>query len=346
MGKIVLVLAVVAVLGAGLYVLTQDAPDVVVYCALDGFFSEPLLTEFQEESGLKVQWVFDAESVKTVGLTSKLIEEKSNPKCDVFWNNELVNTIRLKNADVLQPYVSSSAADISAAWKDPEGYWTGIAARGRVLILNEEELRKLEPDESKWPSRTEDFLDPKWKGHMVIAKPEAGTTLSHMAVLEAMKGPDFVHRLWEGLRANEIHVATGNAHVMKLVRAGDFAFGWTDTDDCQVAIDEKFPVRRVFPDQEPGGEVTGCLLIPNSIALVKNCPHPENGRKLIDFILSKKVEEALANGPSAQIPVRKSVPRPDYVRSAEDLVTMDVDWATAAASLRPFDAWYKETATK
>ena len=317
-------------------------PDVVIYSALDQVHSEPIIRQFERETGLTVKALYDQEAVKTVGLVTRLVAEESNPKCDVFWNNELVHTIRLKNKGLLAPYVSPSAADIPAKWKDPEGYWTGFAARARIFILNVEKMKAAEPDETKWPSRTEDLLDPKWKGEVGMAKPLAGTTLTHMSVLWAIKGPEYVKDFWTRLFANGGKVATGNAHLMKEVSQGSFLFGYTDTDDFNKARVEKKPVRRVFTDQTEGGDILGCLVIPNSIALVKNGPNPENAKKLIDFILSKEVEEKLAKSPSAQMPVRKDVERPEYVRSAEELVTMDVDWAKVAEAVKPATAWLSE----
>ena len=35
-----------------------------------------------------VRAVYDSEAVKTVGLVNRLIAEKANPQCDLFWNNE------------------------------------------------------------------------------------------------------------------------------------------------------------------------------------------------------------------------------------------------------------------
>lgn len=346
MGKVVVLVVVVLVLAGGIYYLTADRPDVVIYASLDQPHSEPILREFEKETGLNVRMVFDSELNKTVGRTNALLEEKSNPKADVYWNNEVMNTVRLKEADVLQPYESPSARDIPAKWKDPEHYWTGFAARARVIILNTEIAKEIEPDETKWPKSTEDFLDPKWKGRIAIAKPITGTTLTHMTVFWSMKGPEFTLDFWRRFSDNEGFLPPSNSAVMKLVREGRYAFGFTDTDDFQVAADEGFPVRRIFPDQDEGGMVTGCLVIPNSVALVKNCPHPENGKRLIDYILSRQVEEKLARGSSAQMPVRGSVPRPDYVKSAEDLVTMDVDWAKAADASKPFQDWFQEFLAK
>jgi len=71
----------------------------------------------------------------------------------------------------------------------------------------------------------------------------------------------------------------------------------------------------------------GTLVIPNTLAILADAPHPEAARKLVDFILSTEVEESLAKSASAQIPVRAAVPRPAHVRSAADFKVMAVDFA-------------------
>ena len=130
---------------------------------------------------------------------------------------------------------------------------------------------------------------------------------------------------------------------MRMVSDGGFTFGYTDTDDFRKAeVDEK-PVRRIFPDQEEGSEIAGCLVIPNSVVLIAGGPNSENGKKLIDYILSKKVEERLARSDSAQMPVRASVPRPDYVKSAEELRTAPIDWEKVADAVEPVTEWLKES---
>jgi len=343
MGRMLLVFLVLVIAALVVYVgFLGPKPDVVVYCALDDVHADPLIREFERKTGLDVDPRYDVEAVKTVGLFGALVEEKSNPKCDVFWNNEIIHTIKLKKAGVLAPYESPSAADIPAKWKDPEHYWTGFAARARVLILNEEAAAKIEPDESKWPARTTDMLDPKWKGQCGLAKPLAGTTLTHMSTLWAYQGPDFVKSFYAGLRENDWVEPPGNAQVMRSVADGVFAWGFTDTDDYQKAENDGKPVRRIFPDQEPGGEIEGCLVIPNTVCMIRGGPNPENAKRLIDFILSKEVEERLAASASAQMPVRKSVPRPEYVKSAEELVTMDVDWEKVAEAEEEANGWLED----
>jgi len=344
MGKgLAIVLGLLILAGIGYAVLlVWVPPDVVIYSAHDQAHAEPILKDFAEETGLRVKMVFDQEANKTVGLTSMLLLEKSNPKCDVFWNNELVHTIRLMREGVVEPYASPSATDIPDDWKDPNGHWTGFAARARILILNTDVAKRIEPDEAKWPTSTMDLLDPKWKGQAAIAKPLAGTTLTHVAFLWSHLGPEFVRDFFTGFRANEGRVLPGNGPVMRMAGDGGIGVGFTDTDDFRKAEVGGRPVRRIFPDQEPGSAIAGCLVIPNSIMLIQGGPNPGNGKKLIDYILSKRVEERLAWSDAAQMPVRASVPRPDHVRSVEELRTVVVDWEKVADAVEPSTKWLKE----
>src|SRR5687768_717596 len=66
---------------------SRTQPQVVVYAALDREFSEPILDDFTQATGIRVLAKYDDESTKTVGLTNILIQEAGRPRCDVFWNN-------------------------------------------------------------------------------------------------------------------------------------------------------------------------------------------------------------------------------------------------------------------
>jgi iron(III) transport system substrate-binding protein len=46
------------------------------------------------------------------------------------------------------------------------------------------------------------------------------------------------------------------------------------------------------------------------VALIRGAPHSANARRLIDYLLSREVEAALARGDSRQIPLRAGVPAP------------------------------------
>ena len=121
-----------------------EQDQVVIYTSLDKVFSEPILKAFERQTGIKVLDVYDSEATKTTGLVNRLIAEKNNPRADVFWNSEIGRTIVLKQKGVLTSYISPSANDIPPQFKDPDGYWTGFAARCRILIYNTDLLKEAD----------------------------------------------------------------------------------------------------------------------------------------------------------------------------------------------------------
>ncbi|MDH4240568.1 MAG: extracellular solute-binding protein [Phycisphaerae bacterium] len=139
----------------------RPAQEVVIYTSLDKVFSQPVLEAFEKETGIDVLPVYDSEATKTTGLVNRLIAEKNNPRADVFWNSETGRTIVLKQKGVLTKYISPSASDIPAQFKDPDGCWTGFAARCRILIYNTDLLKK-----DDLPKSIFELTGPKWKGYI------------------------------------------------------------------------------------------------------------------------------------------------------------------------------------
>jgi iron(III) transport system substrate-binding protein len=187
-----------------------------------------------------------------------------------------------------------------------------------VIIYNTD----LISDDNDAPDSLSDFLDPTNRGKAAIAKPLFGTTATHAAALFASRGPDDAKLFFKNLADNDVAVLAGNATVRDQVAQGEYHFGLTDTDDAVGALLAGKPVRMVFPDQDGDGT----LLIPNTVALIKDAPHPEHARALIDFILSRETEEALARGRSSQIPLRPGIPAPRFIPPTEELRFLEVDF--------------------
>lgn len=310
-------------------------PDLVVYVSLDQEFSAELIAEFERESGLEVRAEYDTEANKTIGLVRRIIEEAEVPRCDVYWNNEVAQTVRLAGLGFLQSYSSPSAADIPDAFKDPQGRWTGFAARARCLIVNTERVSDPSSLSSMW-----DLLDPIWAGQVAMARPLTGTTLTHACALFDAIGEEralqYLETIAEGstLDTPPVHVAQSNGRTRQLVESGQLAWAWTDTDDFNVARLKGAPVVRILPDQAPGpnGEPPlGTLLIPNTVAILKAAPHPDAARQFVDWVLSREIEERLAFSRSAQIPLRDSVPRPAHVAST--VVPMAISYTSLGAQI-------------
>ena len=164
---------------------SDAATRVVVYSAQDREFGEPILREYARRTGVEVLPKFDVESTKTVGLANDIIAERSRPRCDLFWNNEILNTLRLKERGLLAPFQPSHADELPATFRARDGTWYGFAGRARVLIVNTKTIA-----EADRPRGIRDLLDPKWKGKIGIAKPLFGTTATHAACLFAAWGDE------------------------------------------------------------------------------------------------------------------------------------------------------------
>lgn len=308
--------------------------EVIVYTALDRQFSEPILDAFTQQTGIAVRAVYDTESTKTVGLVNRIRAEANRPRCDVFWNNEILNTLRLKSEELLQPCHPAQAANYPQEFRDPQGDWYGFAARARVILVNTERVR---PDEI--PHSIRDLAAPRFRGQAGIAKPLFGSTATHVACLFALLGETQAEELLNSLKANEIRVAGGNKTCAEMVGNGQLDCALTDTDDAISEVEAGKPVQIVFPDAEPGG--MGTLLLPNTLAVVKDAPHPDAAEKLINYLLSPEVEGRLARGPSAQIPLNSKTTVQSRVARLENLNVMQVDFARAA-EMFPVAAAYIE----
>jgi iron(III) transport system substrate-binding protein len=292
---------------------------VVVYSSLDREFSEPVLKEYAKEAGVKVSPKFDIESTKTVGLTNLIIAEAASPRCDLFWNNEILNTLRLKEKGLLAPFQPSHAGDLAPTFKAKDGTWYGFAARARILLVN----TKLVP-ESQRPKGIMDLLDPRWKEGIGIAKPLFGTTATHAACLFAAWGDEKAMKYFRDLKANGVAVLSGNKQVATAVSAAQIAMGLTDTDDAMGELQAGAPVAIIYPDRNPGE--LGTLFIPNTLAIIKDAPHSEQAKALADYLLSPAVESALAVGPGAQIPLLSTTSAKAQVETPKTVHAMEADF--------------------
>lgn len=301
------------------------AREVVVYTSVDQVFSEPILKDFDKRTGIATRAVYDVEASKTTGLVNRLLAERRNPKCDVFWNNEVARTIILMKNNVLQPYHSPAARDLPEPFKQIDGYFAGFAARARVLVYN---TRMLNPSEA--PRSIFDLIRPKWKGKFAMAYPLFGTTATHIAALYVSLGRERTERFLRGLKANGVVIVDGNSVVRDIVVAGELPVGLTDTDDVNVAIRAGKSVKMIYPDKDG----IGTLLIPNTVGLINNAPNPEEGKRLIDYLLSKEVESRIAFSESANMPLRDGVEKPPHIPEFTDIKAMSVDYLDIAANIK------------
>jgi iron(III) transport system substrate-binding protein len=305
-------------------------PDLVVYTSMNQVHSEPVIERFERETGLDVHVEFDTEANKTVGLARRLREEARSGvhRCDVFWNNEVANTVALAQEGLYQPYRSPAAAGIDPRWFGPEDHYTGFAGRGRVIIANTE---RIDPAQLRG---LEDLFDPRFAGQAAFVRPLAGTTLTHLTALYTTYGDEvgraFAERLREANRSGQVRLYPGNMVLARAVASGEVAFGFTDVNDFNVVRAEGHPVVQIVPDQGPDG--MGLVLLPNTIGILAGSKNLAAARRFVDFMVSAENEAYLAEH-NAQIPFHPGVARPEHVLDPSQWRLMPIDYEAVGAQL-------------
>jgi len=236
--------------------LSADSQEVVAYCAQDRVYAEPILGEFERETGIKVKPVFDSEAVKTVGLANRLLAERRNPRCDVFWGNEEMRTRQLAAQDV---------------FREKDG-WAAFGYRTRRIVINTNKMSLADA-----PSGLLDMTKPEWKGKFALAYPHFGTTATHFHALRLHWGDERWRKWCQEIVANKPLLLDGNSSVVKMVGRGEAALGLTDSDDISAGLQQGLPIAAVplTPDT---------LFIPNTVAVIRNAPHPDAAQRLFEFL--------------------------------------------------------------
>ena len=263
-------------------------------CAQDEDFAKGVFADFQKQGGLPVAPHYDNEANKSVSLYEELVREADRPRCDVYWNNEILSTIRLQRKGLLLPYASPAAAPFPAWARAKDDTWHAFADRARVLLVNTDKVK-----EADRPRSLLDLTQPRWKGLAAMAKPQAGTSATQAACLFEVLGTEKAREYYLALRQNKINIVSGNKQAAEGVGAGQFALSVTDTDDAIDEVKKGRPVAIIFPDRDrPRDDRMGTLFIPNTLAILRERSQPGGRRKLVDFLLTPDVEKRLAESES------------------------------------------------
>ncbi len=292
----------------------------VVYCSHDSIYAESVLREFEKRSGIPLAIRYDTEATKSLGLVELLIAERDAPRCDVFWNGELLGMADLAERGLLQPHRGANHERIPAVFRDADDRWIGFAARLRVWIYNSDRIA---------PARATDLLSARLRSgdlsRVAIAKPLYGTTLTHYAALWEAWGAPALQRWHRATRQQGLREVNGNAAVKDAVAAGVCDFGPTDTDDFFSARSAGQSVG-MLPVWLDDGTT---LCIPNTVAIIRGTRRASEAGRLVDFLTSADAEFALAQSGARQIPLGP-VPQEKLPAELRELT----EWASHGRDLR------------
>ena len=281
---------------------------------------------FTKATGIKVQYIEGGSGV----VVDRVEKEKSNPQADVLVT--LPPFIQKAAADGdLQAYTPADAASIPAGSRDAKGMYVAVVNNYMNFIYDSAALKPA-------PRTFEDLLAPRFKGKVQYSTPgQAGDgTAVMLEVIHAFGSKDKGFEYLKQLQANNVGPSSSTGRLTGLVNKGEL---YVANGDLQMNIAQmaQNPNIQVFFPEGPDGH-SSTFALPYYMGLVQGAPNAANGKKLIDFLLSKPAQETVSSVAQG-IPVRSDVKPTDASYEALEAKLKGVtiwqpDWAQVLTDLQ------------
>ena len=295
------ILTATALMSAVAGTTVVQAEEVNLYSYRQESLIRPILDDFQNETGIKVNVVFAKK-----GMLQRLKSEGMNSPADAILTVDIGRLKEHKDAGVLQAVSSDTLEkNIPAQYRDPEGVWYGLTVRSRVIYFAKDRVKASEL------STYEDLADPKWKGRLCVRSSSNVYNQSLMASIIAHNGAEKAEAWAAGIKENLARKPQGgDRDQIKAVAAGecDIAIGNTyyygkmqnAKDNAQRQAAAK--TEMFWPNQDGRGAHVNI----SGAAVTKSAKNKEAAIKLIEFLSETKAQNFYASS-NYEYPVKSGV---------------------------------------
>jgi len=253
---------------------------------------------------------------KNSGQTlAQLITEKNSPVADVAYMGVSFG-IQAANEGVVTGYKPAHWDEIPAGLKAPNGEWFTIHSGTLGFFVNKDALNG-KPVPQSW----EDLLKPEYKGMVGYLDPSSAFVgyVGAVAVNQALGGDlnNFKPAIeyFKTLQANDPIVPKQTSYARVISGEIPILLDY-DFNAYRGKYKDGANVEFVIPTE-------GTVVVPYVMSLVNDGPNAENGKKVLDFVMSDKGQAIWANAflrpvrasamsPEAQA---KFLPESDYARA-------------------------------
>ena len=256
---------------------------VVIYSGRTENLIGPLLERFAEETGIDV----DVRYGDSADLALLISQEGDRSPADVFLSQSPGAIGFLGERSRLARLPESVLSKVDRDVESADGLWVGLSGRVRVLVYNTELLGRAE-----LPDSVLDLTAPAWRGRVALA-PTNGSFQDFVTGLRLSIGDDAALAWLRGMRENDSPTYANNTAIVQAVARGEVPAG---------LVNHYYNYRQ--KDEEPGSPTEnhgfpatdiGSLLIVTGIGVLSSADHPEQGARLVEFLLSAESQRFFAD---------------------------------------------------
>ncbi len=278
--------------------------ELVIYCPHPLEFINPLVDEFETQTGISVEVV----AAGTGELLKRVESEQGNPLGDIFWGGS-ISTMK-PSKDLFEDYQSVNEDAVYDDMKNVEGSLTRFTNIPSVIMVNTDLIGDIKVE------GYEDLLNPELKGKIAHCDPsKSSSSYEHLInMLYAMgngnpeDGWDYVEKLCENLDGK---LLSGSSAVYKGVADGEYTVGLTFEEGGAKYVADGAPVKLVYMKE-------GVISKPDGVYIIKDAKNMENAKKFIDFITGKDAQTIIIEKLNRRS-VRKDVPAPEGLEKLENI---------------------------
>ena len=272
--------AVVALSACG----SGDDDSVTVYSGRSESLVQPLLTQFEEETGIEALVRY----ASTSGTVALLLEEGDNSPADVVLLQDAGALGALEKEGMLRSLPSELLDRVDPRFRSRSGSWVGVSGRARTVVYN---VEAVDP-ERDLPSSILDFTDPKWSGRIGWA-PANGSFQAFVTALRVTMGDDAAVAWLEGIDANEPTSFPNNTSIVEAVGRGDVEVGFVN----------HYYLHRFLAEQGEGfgarnyylkGDV-GALVNVAGAGIIETTEARDSAEQFIEFLLTADAQRYFAD---------------------------------------------------
>jgi iron(III) transport system substrate-binding protein len=268
----------------------SDHEVVNVYSSRHYDVDNHILGLFTEETGIRVNLV-KADSDQ---LVTRLGLEGGRSRADVLITADASRLVQAKELGLLQRIDSELVNNaVPPQFRDGEMYWTGLTKRVRLLVYDPQRVNREEL------SDYESLVLPQWEGRILVRSSNSHYNQTLLASVIAALGGERALEWASGITANMAQEPRGNDRdQVKFIAAGigdvaivnSYYMGLLHNSQNAEERNVARQMEVFFPNQDNRGAHVNI----SGAALTAAASNKENGIRLIEFMLSRKVQEMIA----------------------------------------------------